>query len=80
MLKLLSSNHIGDWTSVGGQSTKVYLKTIDGFAMPLLRTERMVTSGWTVEQLCTVVQNFEARKICEYDPDAAQENPPINTS
>lgn len=69
MLKLLSSNHIGDWTSVGGQSTKVYLKTIDGFAMPLLRTERIVTTGWTVEQLCTVVQNFEARKICEYESD-----------
>ncbi|KAM3579858.1 hypothetical protein VKS41_007584 [Umbelopsis sp. WA50703] len=63
MLKLLSSNHISDWTSVGGQSSKVYLKTIEGFAMPLLRTERIVTTGWTVEQLCTVVQNFEARKI-----------------
>lgn len=65
LLKLLSSTSISEWTAIDDEPERTYLKSIDGLAMPIFRREKLVTSGWTVEQLCTVVQNFGARKICK---------------
>ncbi|KAI9284043.1 hypothetical protein BC943DRAFT_308251 [Umbelopsis sp. AD052] len=66
LLKLLSSTNINEWTAIDDEPERTYLKSIDGLAMPIFRRQKLVTSGWTVEQLCTVVQNFGARKI--WDP------------
>jgi hypothetical protein len=64
-LKLLSSIKLNEWTVTSHGPENTYFMTIDGVATPIMRCEKTVTNGWTVEQLCTVVQNFGARKFCK---------------
>lgn len=78
-LKLLSSIKLNEWTAISHGPENTYFMTIDGVATPIMRCEKTVTNGWTVEQLCTVVQNFGARKFCKLKTGICQKHARSNT-
>ncbi|KAI9270369.1 hypothetical protein BDA99DRAFT_459862 [Phascolomyces articulosus] len=63
-LKRLSSSDLDEWKEMGERnSTKLYSKSVQGSALPILRGDVTLHGQWTPEQVCSVIQCFGARKI-----------------
>ncbi|KAI9489362.1 hypothetical protein BDB00DRAFT_876449 [Zychaea mexicana] len=64
MLKRLASSDIDEWKEMGERnSAKLYSKSVQGSAIPILRGDVTINGSWTPEQVCSVIQCFGARKI-----------------
>ncbi|KAI9315737.1 hypothetical protein BX666DRAFT_346758 [Dichotomocladium elegans] len=63
-LKRLATDDLEEWKQLGERnSTKLYSKSVQGSALPILRGDATINARWTPEQVCSVVQSFGARKI-----------------
>ena len=63
-LKHLSAS-LDNWGFEGDlKGTKVYSRTLEDNKL-VLRADSIILDGWTAEQVCSVVQNFGARKMCK---------------
>ncbi|KAG2188026.1 hypothetical protein INT44_000777 [Umbelopsis vinacea] len=61
-LKHLSAS-LDNWSFEGDlKGTKVYSRTLEDNKL-VLRADSIILDGWTAEQVCSVVQNFGARKM-----------------
>ncbi|KAI7860186.1 hypothetical protein BDC45DRAFT_96001 [Circinella umbellata] len=63
-LKRLTSSDLDEWKELGERnSSKLYSKSVQGSALPILRGDVKINGRWTPEQVCSVIQCFGARKI-----------------
>ena len=63
-LKRLTSSDLDEWKELGERnSSKLYSKSVQGSALPILRGDVTINGRWTPEQVCSVIQCFGARKI-----------------
>jgi hypothetical protein len=63
-LKHLAAS-LDNWNYEGDlKGTKVYSRTTEDNKL-ILRADGTILDGWTAEQICSVVQNFGARKMCK---------------
>ncbi|KAG0765106.1 hypothetical protein G6F19_006591 [Rhizopus arrhizus] len=64
ILKDYVESNLDGWKQIGDESDiKMYIKTIPDSVLPIMRSYYEFSDKWTVEQICSVIQCFGARKI-----------------
>lgn len=63
ILKSHVTSPLEEWTLVGQEDeAKMYTKTYPDSILPVMRSDYEFSDQWTVEQICSVIQCFGARK------------------
>ncbi|KAF9133947.1 hypothetical protein BGX30_012099 [Mortierella sp. GBA39] len=64
MFKVLASSPEDRWKAISSDGTfKSYSRVISGAGLPMLRAEGVISGGWTVEQINSVIESSGCRQI-----------------
>ena len=62
MFKVLASSSEDRWRAISSENGfKSYSRVISGAGLPMLRSEGVITGGWTVEQINAVIESSGCR-------------------